>query len=75
MLPVASLILLNKGGLMRNDRIESSDAGKPTVQHTEIDSAPKTYTLREQIFSGLKMGAIVGIIFLFLWLFDKISFD
>jgi len=68
---VVNPTLFSKGGLMRKDILQSSGVGKAPSPPPEIDSAPKTYALREQIFSGLKMAAIIGVIFLLLWLFDK----
>lgn len=58
---------------MQKANPKSSDIGKPPSPPSEIDSSPKTYGLREQIFSGLKMATIIGFIFLLLWLFDKLS--
>jgi len=59
---------------MRSDSVKTTDTGKTALSQKEIDSAPKTYTPSEQILSGLKVAAIAGIIFVLLWLFDKIKF-
>lgn len=59
---------------MRNNRVEvPNDIKSMPAARPEIDYSPKTYTLRGQIASGVKLLAAIGIIFLLLWLFDAKS--
>jgi len=57
---------------MRNNRDKSPNTTEktPSIQ-PEIDYSSKSLTLREQIVFGIKLIAVVGIIFLMLWLFEK----
>ena len=57
---------------MQNHNVNSADAGKVSSVKPEIDSSPKTYTLREQIVSGLKLAVVAGIVFMALWFFEKL---
>ncbi len=70
-MPAVSLFVLGNGGFMRSNRINSPDDEKTPSQRPDINSAPKTYPLREQIFFGMKLSAVGGIIFLMLWVFEK----
>jgi hypothetical protein len=56
---------------MQNIHVESPNNSKiKPSSGTEIDYSPKTYTLRDQIVIGVKIVAVIGIIFLLFWLFD-----
>jgi hypothetical protein len=57
---------------MRNHRDKSIDSTeKAPSMHPEIDYSPKKVPLRNQIVFGIKLIAVVGVIFLALWLFEK----
>jgi hypothetical protein len=57
---------------MRTTRVESpSDINSKPSSGIEIDYSPKTYTFRAQIVIGVKLLAVIGIIFLLFWLFEK----
>ncbi|AOY57475.1 conserved uncharacterized protein [Desulfococcus multivorans] len=71
-MPAVGLLELCQGGHMRNNRDKSPDTAEKTPSmRPEIDYSPKTLTLREQIVFGIKLFAVVGGIFLVLWLFEK----
>jgi hypothetical protein len=57
---------------MRNNRDKSPNTAEKTPSmQPEIDCSYKTLTLREQIVYGIKLIAVAGILFLMLWLFEK----
>jgi hypothetical protein len=57
---------------MRNNHDKSPNTTEKTPSmQPEIDHSSKTLTLREQIIFGIKLIAVVGVIFLMLWLFEK----
>ena len=59
---------------MRNERTKSPDNEEKAVSRPpEIDYAPKKLTLHEQILFGTKMAAVGSIIFIVLWLLDKVA--
>ncbi|WP_373499948.1 hypothetical protein [Desulfococcus sp.] len=56
---------------MRNNRFKASnDIETRPVSGQEIDYSPKTYTLRDHIILGLKLFAVVGIIFMLFWMVE-----
>jgi hypothetical protein len=57
---------------MRNNRDKSPNTTEKTPSmQSEIDCSYKSLTLREQIVYGIKLIAVAGILFLMLWLFEK----
>lgn len=59
---------------MRNNHDKSPitiTTDKTPTMRPEIDYSPKVLTLREQIIFAIKLIGVVGVIFLMLWLFEK----
>jgi len=71
-MPQVDLFKTLEGGTMRNHRDKSLNSIEKTPSmQPEIDYSPKKLPLRNQIVLGIKLIAVVGVIFLMLWLFEK----
>lgn len=48
------------------------DIEKKSLSPSTSEYSPKTYTVGEQIFFGIKMFAIGGVVFFLFWLVEKL---
>jgi hypothetical protein len=60
-----------KGDLVQDNHLKSKDIVSKGAAQPEIDYSPKPFSLGDQFGFGAKLFAVIGIIFLLLWFYEK----
>jgi hypothetical protein len=58
---------------VRNNNYKAKDIERKGAAEPEIDYSPKASTLRDQFVFGAKLFTVIGIVFLLLWLYEKVG--